>query len=213
MTCRGEDSREGRLVLPRQQAALLDLAAATYFCSSGGSSGRDSSGAADVQGFDDLEAFEASPLPAAKRRRHTPLLSDLAERAASKPANWAPVLSRLLLSYGLGLPPEAYADWLAQLAAAAPSHFPRHFMPDEHDAVAALWLLRLAHALAVAWPLHLGQGTGRAAQQRQQGAEELPSPAVMEEQWMVGRGFRQAMNAALPAALSFYPLRIWQLAQ
>ncbi|KAL4857208.1 Serine/threonine-protein kinase ATM [Chlorella vulgaris] len=204
----GEDSREGRLVLPRQQAALLDLAAATYFCSSGGSSGRDSSGAADVQGFDDLEAFEASPLPAAKRRRHTPLLSDLAERAASKPANWAPVLSRLLLSYGLGLPPEAYADWLAQLAAAAPSHFPRHFMPDEHDAVAALWLLRLAHALAVAWPLHLGQGTGRAAQQRQQGAEELPSPAVMEEQWMAVwegvMGYAKAPNvhpASFAAAL------------
>ena len=170
--CRGEDTREGRLLLGRQQAALLDLAAAAHFHSSG-------AGSEAAGGGDD---FEAEALPARKRRRVAPLLAGLSAKLAARPAAWAPLLSRLLLGYGLALPAEAYADWLRQLAVLAPAHLPEHFMADEHDADAALWLLRLAHALALAWPLHLAaSGAARDAGQE----EGLPSPAVMQEQWGV----------------------------
>jgi hypothetical protein len=107
----------------------------------------------------------------------------------SKPALWAPVAARLLLSYGLGVPAAAYAAMLAQLARGAPRHLPPHFMPDEHDADSALWLLRLAHALALAWPLHLsGQGAGSAGLQPPPAGreQELPTPAAVEEMWQVG---------------------------
>ncbi len=176
-TRRGEDSREGRLLLGRQQAALLDLAAAAHFQSSG-AGGEAGGGGGDSD-------FEAEALPARKRRRVAPLLAGLSSKLAGRPAVWAPVLSRLLLGYGLALPAEAYADWLRQLAALAPTHFPEHFMPDEHDADAALWLLRLAHALALAWPLHLAASdAGRGSSQE----EGLPSPAVVQEQWGVSAG-------------------------
>ena len=133
---RGEDSREGRLLLPKQQAALLDLAAAAYFNSSGA--------AAEVgaEGGGDLDDFEDAPMPARKRRRIAPLLSCLGEQAVGQPAIWVPVAARMLFSYGLALPAATYAEWLRQLAAAATAHFPSHFMADEHDADAALWLLR-----------------------------------------------------------------------
>lgn len=173
--CRGEDSREGRLLLGRQQAALLDLAAAVHFHSSGAASAE-----VAADGGDDFDA----PMPARKRRRVAPLLSSLAARLDAGPAIWAPVLARLLLVYGLALPAQAYAEWLQQLAALAPAHFPPHFMADEHDADAALWLLRLAHALALAWPLHLGShGGGSGDSARDDG---LPPAVVVEEQWRVG---------------------------
>ena len=127
-------------------------------------------------------------MPARKRRRIVPLLSSLGERAAGQPAIWAPVAARLLFSYGLALPASTYAEWLRQLAAAAPAHFPSHFMADEHDADAALWLLRLAHALALAWPLHFSRGGSGAGSIGAGGGlqeEELPLPAVVEEQWAV----------------------------
>lgn len=172
-TRRGEDSREGRLLLGRQQAVLLDLAAAAHFHSSG--AGGEVAGGGD-------DDFEAEALPARKRRRVAPLLTGLSAKLAARPCVWCPVLARLLLGYGLALPAEAYADWLRQLAALAPAHFPEHFMPDEHDADAALWLLRLAHALALAWPLHLAaSGSGRGGSDK----DGLPSPAVVQEQWGV----------------------------
>lgn len=172
-TRRGEDSREGRLLLGRQQAVLLDLAAAAHFHSSG------AGGEVAGGGGDD---FEAEALPARKRRRVAPLLTGLSAKLAARPCVWGPVLARLLLGYGLALPAEAYADWLRQLAALAPTHFPEHFMLDEHDADAALWLLRLAHALALAWPLHLAASSSGHGGSDEDG---LPSPAVVQEQWGV----------------------------
>ena len=183
--CRGESSREGRLLLPKQQAALLDLAAAALFHASGVAVEAAPEGGLQE---DDFEFHKAAR--ARKRRRLAPLLSRLAERVGTAPALWAPVLARLLLCYGLALPAGAYVLWLRRLAEVAPRHCPQHFMSDEHDADSALWVLRLAHALALAWPLHLtlrgggggGRGGGRGGLQE----EGLPPPAAVAEQWMVG---------------------------
>ena len=100
------------------------------------------------------------------------------------------LLARLLLSYGLALPAAAYVEWLRQLAPALRKYCPEHFMPDEHNPDAALWLLRLAHALALAWPLHLTLGAadddGNDGGRGGGGQEEaLPSPAAVEELWRV----------------------------
>ncbi|PSC71129.1 serine threonine-kinase ATM isoform X1 [Micractinium conductrix] len=179
----GESSREGRLLLPKQQAALLDLAAAALFHASGVAVEAAPEGGLQE---DDFEFHKAAR--ARKRRRLAPLLSRLAERVGTAPALWAPVLARLLLCYGLALPAGAYVLWLRRLAEVAPRHCPQHFMSDEHDADSALWVLRLAHALALAWPLHLtlrgggggGRGGGRGGLQE----EGLPPPAAVAEQWM-----------------------------
>lgn len=172
---RGDDGREGRLLVGKQQAALLDLAAAAHFHSSGAAA------EAAADGDDDFELPQARPH---KRCRVAPLLSSLAARLAARSSSYSPLLARLLLSNGLALPAEAYAECLGQLARLAPAHLPAHFMADEHDADAALWLLRLAHALALAWPLHLapeggGDGGGGGLQ------EGLPTAAALEEQWGV----------------------------
>lgn len=172
---RGDDTREGRLQVGRQQATLLALAAATLFHASGAAQEPGSGGSGD----DDFEL----PARAAKRRRAAPLLLGLGASLEARPAAYAPLLARLVLSYGLALPAEAYAEWLAALARMAPTHFPAHFMADEHDADAALWLLRLVHALALAWPLHLAPGPAGGGGGG--GADGLPSQATVEEQWAV----------------------------
>jgi hypothetical protein len=180
------------LLLPRSQAALADLAAAAYFHAiAGPGGGGTTSRAAGPDGDgDDLDAFEASPLPPAKRRRAAPLLCTLGERLSERPPLWAPVLGRLLLEHALALPPAAMCEWLRQLAAMAPAHLPSHFMSDEHDADVALWLLRLAHALSLAWPVHLTSGgcsnaRGVSGSETAASMEELPSAAELEEHWMV----------------------------
>ncbi|KAL4452130.1 hypothetical protein ABPG75_007792 [Micractinium tetrahymenae] len=212
----GESSREGRLLLPKAQAALLDLAAAVYFHSACGAAAELADGAAM-----DEDAFEA-PLPASKGRGVSALLAQLAEHTVAAPSLWAPLLARLLLGYGLALPPAAYAEWLRGLAEAAPRHCPEHFMADEHDADVALWVLRLAHALALAWPLHLSGGRSGGPGSSSAQDAELPPPEAVAEQWMAVwhavLGYAKSANvppaglaAALPVLATIARRRLVQL--
>lgn len=77
--CRGEDSREGRLLVKPQQHALLQLGAALYFHHAWDGGGVDSAGLQQQQGeggrgprqrvLEDSSEDEELPLPASKRRK------------------------------------------------------------------------------------------------------------------------------------------------
>ena len=192
----GEDGRQGRLVVGRQQHALLELAAGVWFHSSScaaagglpvqlGQGGR-GQGEADGDRQEEEEEGEGEErlLPAAKRRRTAGLLATLLESALSQPVAWAPVGTQLLLSYGLALPSGVYAEWLQALSQRAPCLFAVHSPSSkEYDPDATLWALRFAHALATGWPTQLAGGGGGAGGGEEGGAQLRPER--LREQWRV----------------------------
>ncbi|GAB4819121.1 hypothetical protein N2152v2_006167, partial [Parachlorella kessleri] len=162
----GEDSREGRLVVSRQHHALLQLGAALYYHSyAEGSHSRQQQRQqqSEEEGVhvkarhgvrvidSDSGSDEEVPLPASKRRKK--------ERWAGQPSAWCPVAAQLLLSYGRCLGTDLLLEWAAELRAGLGRLFPSPqqaaLVMDDSDPDGTLWALRFAHALALAWPLHL----------------------------------------------------------
>ncbi len=102
-----------------------------------------------------------------KRRRTAPPHSQLIDAALASPARWGPVLAAMLQLHGHSLPAAAFQTALAGVTtqlehafAVVGSAVSGSAGPSSGGQVQAasqrlLWLLRIAHELAVAWPAQL----------------------------------------------------------